>query len=284
MSVDEAKRKAYLTWIKPNYLGEELTEDEKKELENLNKLDKEREQILQDNCSLDNTSSSACKGLLQEAWEMQKEYEKEVARNLTNADIYREDSENLNKALVGLDPNNIIHLASIEAIAKETGKDVNDVARQYKYVMAAHAIVSSLAGLYGGVKLTSPGSIETVIVYRVEGAPNTRVIIGNNGEVTITGNTTLYLNFGDKARAQAFLDKRISQNMEGATIKSFEVSKSFLDEVKKNAVFESEVKYNKDKPVIADPTKADNQYGIRPNQFDELNKSIIQGSGKNGNK
>ena len=66
LSVNEAKRKAYLTWIKPNYLGEELTEDEKKELENLNKLDKERDQILQDNCSLGNISSSACKGLLQE--------------------------------------------------------------------------------------------------------------------------------------------------------------------------------------------------------------------------
>ena len=158
LSVNEAKRKAYLTWIKPNYLGEELTEDEKKELENLNKLDKERDQILQDNCSLGNISSSACKGLLQEAWEMQNEYEKEVARSLTNADLYREDSKNLNEALVGLDPNSIIHLISIEAIAKETGRDVKDVAQQYKYVMAAHGIVSSLAGLYGGVNFTQPNT------------------------------------------------------------------------------------------------------------------------------
>ncbi|WP_207477650.1 DUF6862 domain-containing protein, partial [Gilliamella apicola] len=158
LSVNEAKRKAYLTWIKPNYLGEELTEDEKKELENLNKLDKERDQILQDNCSLGNISSSACKGLLQEAWEMQNEYEKEVARSLTNVDLYREDSKNLNEALVGLDPNSIIHLISIEAIAKETGRDVKDVAQQYKYVMAAHGIVSSLAGLYGGVNFTQPNT------------------------------------------------------------------------------------------------------------------------------
>ncbi|WP_216819514.1 VENN motif pre-toxin domain-containing protein [Gilliamella sp. N-W3] len=158
LSVNEAKRKAYLTWIKPNYLGEELTEDEKKELENLNKLDKERDQILQDNCSLGNISSSACKGLLQEAWEMQNEYEKEVARSLTNADLYREDSKNLNEALVGLDPNSIIHLISIEAIAKETGRDVKDVAQQYKYVMAAHGIVSSLAGLYEGVNFTQPNT------------------------------------------------------------------------------------------------------------------------------
>ena len=158
LSVNEAKRKAYLTWIKPNYLGEELTEDEKKELENLNKLDKERDQILQDNCSLGNISSSACKGLLQEAWEMQNEYEKEVARSLTNADLYREDSKNLNEALVGLDPNSIIHLISIEAIVKETGRDVKDVAQQYKYVMDAHGIVSSLAGLYGGVNFTQPNT------------------------------------------------------------------------------------------------------------------------------
>ncbi|OCG38510.1 hypothetical protein A9G25_12130 [Gilliamella sp. Bif1-4] len=282
LSVSEARRKAYLTWIKPNYLGEELTEDEKRELENLEKLDKERDQILQDNCSLGNISSVACKGLLQEAWEMQNEYAIEAARTLKNSDLYPKDSKHLNDALRGLDPDNIIHLSSIEAIAKETGRDVNDVAKQYKYVMAAHGIVSSLAGLYGGVKLTS--GIDTVTVYRVEGAPNTRVIIGNNGEVSIIGDTTLYLNFGDKARAQAFLDKRISQNMEGATIKSFKVSKSFLDKIRKNAVYESEVKFNKDKPVIADPTKAKDQYGIRPHQFDELKNSIIQGSGKDGNK
>ena len=259
LSVSEARRKAYLTWIKPNYLGEELTEDEKRELENLEKLDKERDQILQDNCSLGNISSVACKGLLQEAWEMQNEYAIEAARTLKNSDLYPEDSKHLNDALRGLDPDNIIHLSSIEAISKETGRDVNDVAQQYKYVMAAHGIVSSLAGLYGGVKLTS--GIDTVTVYRVEGAPNTRVIIGNNGEVSIIGDTTLYLNFGDKARAQAFLDK-----------------------IRKNAVYESEVKFNKDKPVIADPTKAKDQYGIRPHQFDELKNSIIQGSGKDGNK
>jgi hypothetical protein len=286
LSVSEAKRKAYLTWVKPNYLGEELTEDEKKELENLNKLDKERDQILQDNCSLGNISSLACKGLLQEAWEMQKEYEKEVARTVTNADIYSDDSKNLNKALAGLDPNNIIHLTSIEAIAKETGRDVNDVAQQYKYVMAAHQIVSSLAGLYGGIKLTSPNGIETVTVYRVEGKPNTRVIIGDNGGVSIVGDTTLYLNFGDKARAQAFLDKRISQNMEGATIKSFEVSKSFLEKLRREAVKENKARNpeNRNKPIIADPTKAKDQYGVRPHQFDELKNSIIQGSGKDGNK
>ena len=123
-------------------------------------------------------------------------------------------------------------------------------------------------------------------VYRVEGAPNTRVIIGNNGEVTIIGNTTLYLNFGDKASAQAFLDKRISQNMDGATIKSFEVPKSFLEKLRQQAIKESMARNpeNKDKPIIADPTKANDQYGIRPSQFDELKNSIIQGSGKDGSK
>ncbi|OTQ71041.1 hypothetical protein B6D17_05930, partial [Gilliamella apis] len=37
-------------------------------------------------------------------------------------------------------------------------RDVKDVAQQYKYVMAAHGIVSSLAGLYGGVNFTQPNT------------------------------------------------------------------------------------------------------------------------------
>ena len=41
----------------------------------------------------------------------------------------------------------------------------------------------------------------TVRVYRVEGTPNTRLLIGENGEVAIIDpHKTLYLNFGDKAR------------------------------------------------------------------------------------
>lgn len=55
---------------------EALTVAEKQKLENINKLDEESDQVLKETCYLGNTSSSACKGLLQEAREMQNEYTK----------------------------------------------------------------------------------------------------------------------------------------------------------------------------------------------------------------
>lgn len=94
---------------------------------------------------------------------------------------------------------------------------------------------------------------------------------------------TLYLNFGDKARAEEFLAKRVEQQMDGATIKSFEVPKSVLDEIQASAIPErvARLPENQGKPIIADPTKAADQYGIRPQWLKELQDKIIQGSGKN---
>lgn len=90
------------------------------------------------------------------------------------------------------------------------------------------------------------------------------------------------MNFGDKARAQEFLQKRISQNMEDATIKTFEVPTSVLNDLRNSAVKENVARLpeNKGKPVIADPTKADDQYGIRPEKLKDLQDKIVRGSGK----
>jgi hypothetical protein len=71
--------------------------------------------------------------------------------------------------------------------------------------------------------------------------------------------------------------------MEGATIRSFDVNKGFLDNLRKNAVVEDDVKFFKDSPIKVD-LKVNDQYGIRSNQFQELQESIIQGTGKNVNK
>lgn len=111
-------------------------------------------------------------------------------------------------------------------------------------------------------------------------------MIGDNGQVSITGNTTLYLNFGDKARALEFFEKRGSQNMDGAAIKTFEVPHSVLDDLRNTAVKESVARLpeNKGKPVMADPTKAKDQYGIRPEKLEELKDKIIQGTGRNASK
>lgn len=124
---------------------------------------------------------------------------------------------------------------------------------------------------------------KTVRVFRVEGTPNARVAIGEGGTVAIAdGDKMLFLNFGDKARAEAFLAKLMEQGMTGASAKSFEVPKSFVDELRASAVPEALAGQNPGKPIIVDALKAADQFGLRAEQIEGLKKAIIQGSGKMG--
>jgi filamentous hemagglutinin len=88
------------------------------------------------------------------------------------------------------------------------------------------------------------------------------------------------LNFGDAARAEEFLAKRVAQGLEGATIKSFEVPASFAEGVARKAVPEALARQFPNSPLLVDTTKAANQFGLRAPQIEELKKFIIQGSGK----
>lgn len=92
----------------------------------------------------------------------------------------------------------------------------------------------------------------------------------------------LFLNFGDPIRAQEFLSKRLIQGMKGATIKQFEVPQSVLSDLRKQAIYEKDVKLegNKNKPIKVDINKGDNQFGIRGDKFKELQDQIKQGSGR----
>lgn len=127
-----------------------------------------------------------------------------------------------------------------------------------------------LAGRFGRVR-----------VFRVEGLPNTRILIGEGGRVTVLADDgMLFLNFGDQARAEAFLAKRIEQVMAGATMKSFEVPRKFLDELRAAGVPESMARQYPGRPLIVDVTKAADQFGLRPEQIEALRRAIIQGSGR----
>jgi hypothetical protein len=83
-------------------------------------------------------------------------------------------------------------------------------------------------------------------------------------------------------RAQEFLAKRIQQNMEGVTVKSFEVPQSFLDDLRAAAVPERLARQFPENPFIVDLTKAADQFGLRLPQIEKLRGAIIQGSGKEG--
>jgi len=124
------------------------------------------------------------------------------------------------------------------------------------------------------------GASETVQVFRVEGAANQRIVIGSGGEVTIVGgDKTLFLNFGSRARAEEFLARRLGQGMSDATIKSFSVPKSFVEELRAAAVEEPMVHAFPARPIRVDITKAADQFGLRPEQIKALEKAILQGSG-----
>lgn len=73
-------------------------------------------------------------------------------------------------------------------------------------------------------------------VFRVEGPGNARLGIDGAGNVSVHGDQTLFLNFGDEARAQAFLATRLAQGHEGTTTKSFGVPNSYVDPIRRRPV------------------------------------------------
>lgn len=127
-------------------------------------------------------------------------------------------------------------------------------------------------------------TIGTVQVFRVEGYINTRLAIDASGNVMVAeGENMLFLNFGQRARAEAFLAQRLQQGMEGAEIKSFRVSRSLLRALRAGAVTENAARENPGRLLMVDVTKAPDQFGLRAAQIEQLKKAIIQGSGKVGN-
>jgi RHS repeat-associated protein len=150
-------------------------------------------------------------------------------------------------------------------------------------------------------------------VYRVEIPPKLdstgKKVPGKEGNIllkpqgdnmTVPSNKTLYLNFGSAKRANEYLQKRYDQQAEGAHIKSFEVPTSYVNQLRNNAISEHDLSQlrraakapgatpeakqayedaNK-QPLIADPTKADDQYGLKASQLNGLRNAIIPGSGK----
>lgn len=229
-------------------------------------------------------SSTACQGMRQELAAMAKSYDEKMDGQYigTMASVYEEGADKVDSLMW--------KYATADARAQKA-KDIETIARNWVIsdktasrlytLMAITHTTAAIGGTMLGLK--GPG---TVTVYRVEGTPNTRIVIGDNGKVRINGSTTLYLNFGDKARALEFFEKRGAQNMDGATIKRFEVPHSVLDDLRNTAVKESVARLpeNKGKPVIADPTKAKDQYGVRPEKLKELQDKIIQGTGKDASK
>jgi hypothetical protein len=130
-------------------------------------------------------------------------------------------------------------------------------------------------------------SSELVTGYRVEGLGNQRMLVGASGDLEIPTVLTskgkgperlLYVGF-DEARAQQFLQQRLEQ-FPSNRVTTFEVPREFVYELRAAAVAEVERSLYPSRPVIADPTKASDQFGLTAQQIERLREVVVQGSGR----
>jgi hypothetical protein len=148
---------------------------------------------------------------------------------------------------------------------------------------APRAVTEALGGEVPGITAAVGAGVSAgrVRVYRVEGTPNSRIAIDDQGAVLIAEDTKmLFLNFGNRARAEAYFAQKLEQGLPGAQIKSFEVSRQFLDELRATAVTQRTAAQFPDRPQIVDVTKAPDQFGLRPEQVTALREAIIPGTGR----
>ena len=129
---------------------------------------------------------------------------------------------------------------------------------------------------------------QRIRAFRVEGTPNMRVYIDEAGTVVILEpNKAFYLTFGDRARAEQYLAQKLGPGQKlgplpNGRIKSFEVTKQFVDELRAQAVMEAELHADpsmKGRPLIGDPEQSNDSFGLSPEPIQHLEREIIQGTG-----
>lgn len=108
-------------------------------------------------------------------------------------------------------------------------------------------------------------------LYRVQGGGSKmRFIIEGSNKLSIAGEDMLFVNIGQEGRALEFLAKR----GDDAVLVKFNINKSFVDKIRKEAVPQNLGRQNPGKPQIVDPTKAIDQYGVPKQYFEELLKNV----------
>lgn len=111
-----------------------------------------------------------------------------------------------------------------------------------------------------------------------ESPDNARLGIDGSGNVAVQGDNVLFPNFGDRPRADAFLEQRLAQGFDGTEIKAFDVPDSYADSIRNRAAPEAQARGN---PVFqVDTTRTDSSFGLRSSEFPGLVDAAIPGSGR----
>lgn len=149
--------------------------------------------------------------------------------------------------------------------------------------VSAGKFVARAAGeavIAAGEGAAADGTGGVTRVFRVEGPGNARLDISPAGDVSVKGEHTLFLNFGDEARAQEFLARRLEDpRYAGTVIKTFEVPTSYVEGLRASAVPERLGRRFLGSPMMVDVHQAADQFGLRALHFPDLQRNILPGSG-----
>ncbi|THU39405.1 hypothetical protein FAM09_12940 [Niastella caeni] len=106
-----------------------------------------------------------------------------------------------------------------------------------------------------------------------------RISVSNNGDITITGNTKLYITIDDQNHVNYYYNKK-GGSEGGASVVSFQVAKEVADEIRNMAVPQAKAQSYPNRPEISDPTKSKGAFGLPANYIEKLRKGAIKGTGK----
>lgn len=292
LSVQEADRKNQLE-TKRDYLKQELTPAETKELADINQADKARNKAIKSICTDGNKGGAACGALVGPAQEALKKYGENVSYSLIYKDLYPQDAANLENVLKGVDAGSISRDQAITAIAASTHRDWNDVAKDYDSAMQTQAIAVALAGMKGFSSVESQGknvsrevksstssstkpSSETY--FRVEGGGSgtqtsqNGINVNSDGSVTINSGCSgqLCVSTNGPNHAAYYLTNR----RQDGTVVVFEVDAKLHKQIMDTAVPQrpiSGVPKDPNAPKIVDPTKGQPSVSLElPKVWDEL--------------
>ncbi|KAB7778458.1 hemagglutinin [Xanthomonas sp. LMG 12459] len=144
LSHEEAARKALL---EKKQSDGSISDSEKKELAEIQRVDGARDKAIADACTQGNKASAACLSLAQGALDAVAGYERGPSWMISYKELYPQDAANAGKSASGLDPESRIWDTSIAKIAKDSGRSYADVAKDLGYAMAAQTLVATVAGL-----------------------------------------------------------------------------------------------------------------------------------------
>ena len=160
--------------------------------------------------------------------------------------------------------------------------DLSDVAVGSIQIVGSAGVGAASAMTGAGIALAGRAcgalaAAQTVTVYRIEGLGNQRVLVGTGGQPRIVGkpDRMLWLNFGDKARAEAFLRQRLAKGFTNVSLKSFEVPRTFLEELRAQAIRQSQGRALPSRPQVGDPRQAADQFGLTAEQIETLKAILI---------